>query len=110
MSGDRRLRYAEPNFVQEAPEFSRRYRWADGAPVAAAAAGRYLDQYAVPLLGLPDAHVTSRGAGTTVAVLDTGFQLDHAALAGHLTGGYDFVDDDPDPAEARTASMTTGTG
>jgi hypothetical protein len=37
------------------------------------------------------------GAGVTVAVLDTGAELAHPQLVGHLTAGYDFVDDDPWP-------------
>jgi len=34
-----------------------------------------------------------------VAILDTGADLSHPALAGHLTPGYDFVDRDDDPSE-----------
>ncbi len=37
------------------------------------------------------------GAGVTVAVLDTGADLDHPQLVGHLVNGYDFVDDDQWP-------------
>jgi subtilisin family serine protease len=35
-----------------------------------------------------------------VAVLDSGVDMAHPALAAHLTGGYDFVDGDADPREA----------
>jgi subtilisin family serine protease len=34
-----------------------------------------------------------------VAILDTGFDLDHPALAGRLLPGYDFVDADGEPRE-----------
>ena len=34
-----------------------------------------------------------------IAVLDTGVDTNHAALAGRLLPGWDFVDDDPDPSE-----------
>ncbi len=39
------------------------------------------------------------GAGIKVAVLDTGVDLKHPALAGHLLPGWDFVDNDNDPSE-----------
>src|SRR6185295_13063961 len=35
-----------------------------------------------------------------VAVLDSGVDLSHPALAAHLIAGYDFVDGDADPQEA----------
>ncbi len=37
------------------------------------------------------------GAGVTVAVLDTGADLDHPLLVGHLIAGYDFVENDQVP-------------
>ncbi len=37
------------------------------------------------------------GTGYTVAVLDTGIDHTHAALAANYIGGWDFVDDDSDP-------------
>jgi subtilisin family serine protease len=48
----------------------------------------------------PQAWTYSRGAGITVAVADTGVDLGHPDLAGRLVTGYDFVDDDADPADA----------
>jgi len=46
---------------------------------------------------LDRAHYYGTGSGVTVAVLDTGADLDHPALADHLVAGYDFVDDDTWP-------------
>jgi subtilisin family serine protease len=37
------------------------------------------------------------GAGITVAVLDTGVDLNHPQLVGRLVPGYDFVDNDDQP-------------
>lgn len=39
------------------------------------------------------------GAGYTVAVLDTGIDYTHPALAGNYAGGWDFVDNDADPRD-----------
>ena len=54
----------------------------------------------------------SRGAGVTVAILDTGIDLTHPAFAGKLVPGYDFVDNDNDPSEVgvlRQGSFGHGT-
>lgn len=109
---DPRLLYAEPNYTQQAPEGLSRFNgaWADGRPGAADPAA-YRTQYAVAQLGLPQAHATSRGAGIVIAVLDTGFQLDHPVLAGRVApGGYDFVDDDADPGAGRNGLDDDGDG
>jgi thermitase len=87
--------YAEPNYLGAAPEGVARSSWARSEGPEA-----YQEQWAPAVIGLPEAHAISRGAGTTVAVLDTGADLDHPALAGHLVQGIDFVDGDLDPSEA----------
>lgn len=55
-----------------------------------------------------DAHrTTSRarthasGNGVVVAVIDTGIDRTHPALAGKIIGGWDFADDDNDPMDTR---------
>jgi subtilisin family serine protease len=40
----------------------------------------------------------SRGAGVTVAIIDTGIDYRHPALR-NVTGGWDFVNDDADPMD-----------
>jgi subtilisin family serine protease len=47
------------------------------------------------------AHAISQGEGTTVAVVDTGAQLDHPALVDNFGGvkRYDFVDNDKNPSD-----------
>ena len=56
-------------------------------------------QAAVADLDLADAHLVGRGAGVLVAVLDTGIDPGHPLLAGRIAGGWDFVDNDPDPTD-----------
>jgi thermitase len=96
-----RVVYAEPNFLFDAPEetgiiwsVGNGYSFVAGGPKAVAA------QWAWKTTGLGGAQQVSRGAGVTVAVLDTGVDLHHPALAGHLVPGYDFVDGDNDPSES----------
>ncbi len=95
----RRVVYAEPNFRAGSPEGSRRHRaWPGGEPEPSSTAALYRGQYAVDNLNLPEAHGVNRGAGSVVAVIDTGVQLNHGELAGRLTTArYDFVDGDQTP-------------
>jgi subtilisin family serine protease len=60
----------------------------------------YLDQTATGIFGLRYAHCEQglTGAGT-VAVIDTGVDLEHPALAPVLTQGYDFVSNQPGGAD-----------
>jgi len=99
------IEYAEPNFFAEAPEAAGRHR---GFPAgdATPTADHYSDSsYPDSALHLSLARAYSEGEGITVAVLDTGAQLDHPALKNNFKGvtSYDFVDDDGDPSEPRFA-------
>src|SRR5688572_16785493 len=42
---------------------------------------------------------TSGGRGIVVAVVDTGIDRNHPALAGKVIGGYDFANGDADPMD-----------
>jgi thermitase len=86
--------YAEPNYIGELPEARQRSSWVVGDGVAG-----YAAQWAPSALRLPEAHAITSGANVIVAVLDTGVDLNHPALAGHLVPGYDFVDMDADTSE-----------
>ncbi len=101
MRGDTtRLAYAEFNYTTNAPEDSRHMRYrGDSVPEPSTDSASYKNQYAAGALDLPDAHGINKGAGSTVAVLDTGVQPDHPELAGSLVQGYDFIGDDNDPSE-----------
>jgi subtilisin family serine protease len=91
---DRMVIYAEQNYVGELPEARQRSSWVVGDGVEG-----YAAQWAPAALRLPEAHSVSRGANVTVAILDTGVDLSHPALAAQLVPGYDFVDLDDDPSE-----------
>lgn len=100
MRNDSRVLYAEPNFRAGSPEGSGRHRGRPGGtPTPSPDAARYRDQYAVGSLNLAEAHATSTGENTVVAVIDTGVQADHPELAGKMTAGYDFVDMDATPGD-----------
>jgi thermitase len=110
MEADRRLVYAEPNFVTDAPEGNPRWSaWGGRGPFPSDDAAPYPDQYAVSAMNLSCAHQAG-GAGAVVAVLDTGAQPGHPALSGRLVPGYDFVDDDPNPADEPNGRDDDGDG
>jgi subtilisin family serine protease len=94
LAADPRVEYAEPNFLGQAPEGVQKVSWAKGGD-----SGEYGGQWAVDQIRLPEAQLYTRGAGVTVAVLDTGVEGAHPALAGRLVPGFDFVDFDSDPSE-----------
>src|SRR5918995_2572247 len=96
MVKDPRLLYAEPNFFAQSPEGGARHKAWGVSSVAPTS-----DEYAAQALGLEPAHSISQGKGTTVAVLDTGAQLDHPALIDNFedAGRYDFVEGDKNPSD-----------
>lgn len=87
------VRLAEANVTHEGPLPRRNVAWAIGGQRA------FVQQWALQAIGLPEAHRRSRGAGARIALLDTGVDRHHPALAGRLLPGFDFVDYDPDPSE-----------
>lgn len=84
---------AEPNTEHSGPEARKNNVWAIGSAQAFAA------QWAPQAIRLDAAQRLSTGAGTRVAVLDTGIDPSHPLLAGRLLPGWDFVDNDADPSE-----------
>ncbi len=83
------LDWSEFLYVNEAPEGTTGSTFVDHP----AAAGLFTHQYATGVTGTTAAHARSSGAGIVVAVLDTGVDLRHPALAGRgLSFGRDFID------------------
>jgi thermitase len=98
---DARVEFAEPNYVNSIPEDGGK-RWRTGESSSAPPSNWALERMQVT-------KAPGRGAGITVAVLDTGVDTKHPALRGKLVPGYDFVDDDRRPDE-RGARSDAGYG
>ena len=106
----RYVRYAEPDYATELAD-NRYHSWPSGDPEDAGdEPGPFRTQPLSRRLQLDEVHRTATGAGSTVAVLDTGAQLDHPALAGRLVPGYDYLDDDADPTDVATGLDVNGNG
>jgi len=106
MSRDVRLLYAELNYINENPEdgsSDRIYGWGDESTMN--------NQSSARALQLESAHSFSQGGGSLVAILDTGVQLNHPALANNIEAlGYDFVDNDLQPADEANGLDDDGDG
>jgi thermitase len=82
-------------YLNQAPEGKTGSLWTAGV-----SEDQFQMQYGVELTGLGSAHSRSAGLGTVIAFLDTGVDDAHPELAGRvLSNGYDFIDDDADPAD-----------
>ncbi len=100
----RRIVYAEPNFILGFPE-SNGNSWSIGGT-----SGEYVAQWFRNTIRLPEAHTVTQGAGVKIAVLDTGIAPNHPQFAGRLVPGYDFVDNDADPSEVGSQPQNLGFG
>ncbi len=58
----------------------------------------YSSSWGIQYIGSQPVHNQSiNGTGIKIAVLDTGIDYNHPDLTGNYKGGYDFVNNDPDP-------------
>jgi subtilisin family serine protease len=92
------VRSVEPNASYKVVQPDKNRPWAIGDPEAQVAR-----QWAAQAIRLAEAHRVTTGRGVRIAVLDTGVDRQHPALAGKLLRGFDFVDWDPDPSEVPSA-------
>ncbi len=91
------LQWGEANFGAHAVEGQTGSIWVTDISASNYA---YHNQYAAQLLGLQQAHVTSRGNGAIVAIVDSGIDVTHEAVAGPLASWqWDFVDGDANPLD-----------
>ncbi len=99
MAKDDGVVYAEPNYDLTLSD-DRMHYWAlPGETSPDETEESYVSQPAANTLRLSEAHLSARGQGTTIAILDTGVVLNHPALVGQIVSGYDYVDDDADPSD-----------
>ena len=83
------IAWGELNYIGQTGEGQTDSLWLSGLGISENA---FESQYAVPLLGVTQAHERSRGAGVIVAVIDTGIDAAHPALDGSVsTQGVSFV-------------------
>lgn len=90
------IAWGEFLYLNEAPEGTTGSTFVDSP----ANASLFDNQYAKTITGGDIAQQRSQGAGVTVAILDTGVDTAHPALAGLVVpAGYDFIDNDADPSD-----------
>jgi|KBSSwiStaDraftv2_1062776.scaffolds.fasta_scaffold38154_2 subtilisin family serine protease len=107
VSKDERVLTAEKNAPVETAE-ARQKSWAFDDGYGSPEACEY--QPGASSCNLHDALLVSRGAGVKISVLDTGAELDHPWIRDRIAGGWDFVDNDADPTDARDGVDNDGDG
>jgi len=95
LAGDGRVALVAPNYRYVTSGETKRDGVVGGRvePASAAVgAGASALQYALAKLRIPEARATATGRDVTIAVIDSGIDGDHPALAGALTAQADFTD------------------
>jgi len=104
MDADTDLVSVDPNYIYQQPEIRQvsdafldqsSDAFLDGLRPA-----RFFAQPSIINLRLAEAQSITRGAGVTIAVIDTGIDFNHPLFAGRISPTfYDFVDDDFNPMD-----------
>ncbi len=93
LNGDGRLVWAEHNVVQIAPGGQTQSFFLSSTYQ------NYVEQYAIPLLQIPASLPPAAGPAPVIAILDTGIDTEHPALAGRAVAGFNFVDNTPNTGD-----------
>jgi subtilisin family serine protease len=104
MAGDSNLFFATPNYFYRSPELLQQsVAFVDSTNppyVSGQSPSPFYFQPQVLNLHLEEAQSYTLGGGVTVAVIDTGIDLNNPLFAGRITtNGFDFVDNDVVPNE-----------
>src|SRR5262245_727826 len=98
LGADPRIETSEPNsWMENAEARQQSFAFDDGFGNATT----YTEQPAFQALEVDHAHDVATGRGVKVAIIDTGCDMKHPALQGHVVAGWDFVGNDADPSEQR---------
>lgn len=98
--------WADLHYESRAPEGRPQAFWGSATPDPTP----YHGQWATALIGLPEAHRLSQGAGTVVAIVDTGIDPNHPDLAPHLLPGYNAISDTTNVADLGNSTDDDGDG
>jgi len=108
LRADTRVVAVEPNGKVKSPTFSQSAMAFNEGEMTP---GEFYDQSLATRLELSLAHTGSRGVGVKVAILDTGVNREHPALAGRiLAASHDFIDGDANPADLPAGLDSDGDG
>ncbi|MGD9714261.1 MAG: S8 family serine peptidase, partial [Thermomicrobiales bacterium] len=108
LDADPRTRWAELNYFGDTPEGSGRTFWFNEVTLP----GSYVGQDAWPQIGLDQAQgIQNTAAGMTIAVVDSGVDTMHPALAdANIMTGYNFLNDTTDVADVFPGADADGDG
>ena len=106
---DQRVRWAEPEMHGKSAEAERFRAWPSETRPTEATEADYRNQSAITD-AIAGVHGTATGAGVRVAVLDTGVDRRHPALAGHVKLRLDMVDGDWNPEDVGNGLDDDGDG
>lgn len=115
MQNDPSIAQVAPNTLAEPLEMQRR-DFGSGSSYTFGPSGSYVEdilyyqQWPLIRLGVTQSQRAASGTGVTVAIVDTGVDMDHPALADHLMAGYDFIEDDAVPDDAADGLDDDGDG